>query len=65
LPVGRQRGPIIHAEIPDADSGSWPVILTLTDPYLLAFPGSRILFGAPREQASFDYRTTVAASAQC
>jgi D-amino-acid dehydrogenase len=59
LPVGPQRGQIIHAEIPDADTGSWPVVLPPTDPYLLAFPGSRIVFGATREQAGFDYRATV------
>ena len=60
LPVGPQRGQIIHAEIPDADTGSWPVILPPADPYLLTFPGSRVVFGATREHNSgFDYRTTV------
>ncbi len=59
LPVSPQRGQIIHVEIPDADTGSWPVILPPADPYLLAFPGSRVVFGATREQAGFDYRATV------
>ncbi len=59
LPVGPQRGQIIHAQIPDTDTGSWPVILPPADPYLLAFPGSRVVFGATREEAGFDYRTTV------
>lgn len=60
LPVGPQRGQIIHAEIPGADTGSWPVILPPSDPYLLAFPGSRVVFGATREHdAGFDYRTTI------
>ncbi len=59
LPVGPQRGQIIHVEIPGAQTESWPVILPPADPYLLAFPGSRVVFGATRELAGFDYRTTV------
>jgi glycine/D-amino acid oxidase-like deaminating enzyme len=59
LPIGPQRGQIIHAEMPAADTSAWPVILPPADPYLLAFPPSRVVFGATREQADFDYRTTV------
>jgi D-amino-acid dehydrogenase len=59
LPIGPQRGQIIHADMPGADTSSWPVILPPADPYLLTFPPSRVVFGATREQAGFDYRTTV------
>jgi D-amino-acid dehydrogenase len=59
LPIGPQRGQIIHVSLPGADTDSWPVILPPDDPYLLAFPGGRVVFGATRENAGFDYRATV------
>ena len=59
LPIGPQRGQIVHAELPDASTASWPVILPPEDPYLLGVPAGRIVFGATREDAGFDYRTTV------
>jgi D-amino-acid dehydrogenase len=59
LPIGPQRGQIIHVGLPGAATESWPVILPPDDPYLLGFPGSRVVFGATREDAGFDYRTTV------
>jgi D-amino-acid dehydrogenase len=59
LPIGPQRGQIVHASLAGADTGSWPVILPPQDPYLLGFPGGRVVFGATRENAGFDYRATV------
>jgi D-amino-acid dehydrogenase len=59
LPIGPQRGQIIHVSLPGASTDSWPVILPPEDPYLLGFPGSRVVFGATRESAGFDYRATV------
>jgi len=59
LPIGPQRGQIIHVSLPGADTSSWPVILPPEDPYLLGFPGGRVVFGATRENAGFDYRATV------
>jgi len=59
LPIGPQRGQIVHAQLPDPDTSTWPVILPPEDPYLLGFPAGRVVFGATREQAGFDYRTTV------
>jgi D-amino-acid dehydrogenase len=59
LPIGPQRGQIIHVGIPASDTDSWPVILPPEDPYLLGFPGGRVVFGATRENAGFDYRATV------
>jgi D-amino-acid dehydrogenase len=59
LPIGPQRGQIVHVAVPGADTAGWPVILPPTDPYLLAFPPDRVVFGATREDAGFDYRLTV------
>jgi D-amino-acid dehydrogenase len=59
LPIGPQRGQIIHVSLPDAGTGSWPVILPSEDLYLLGFPGGRVVLGATRENAGFDYRATV------
>jgi glycine/D-amino acid oxidase-like deaminating enzyme len=60
LPIGPQRGQILHVELPGARTGSWPVILPPDDPYLLGFPAGRVVLGATRENdAGFDYRVTV------
>jgi D-amino-acid dehydrogenase len=59
LPIGPQRGQIMHAELPDSDTESWPCILPPEDPYLLGFPAGRVVFGATREFVGFDHRTTV------
>ena len=59
LPVGPQRGQIVHARLPGTDTASWPVVLADHDPYLVAFPAGRVVLGATREQAGFQYRTTV------
>jgi D-amino-acid dehydrogenase len=59
LPIGPQRGQIVHVSLPGARTDSWPVILPSEDPYLLGFPGARVVFGATREDAGFDYRATV------
>jgi len=60
LPVGPQRGQIVHASLPGTDTAAWPVVLSDQDPYLVAFPAGRIVFGATREQAGFACHTTVA-----
>ena len=59
LPVGPQRGQIVHTRLPGTDTAAWPVVLSDQDPYLVAFPGGRIVLGATREQAGFAYHTTV------
>jgi D-amino-acid dehydrogenase len=60
LPVGPQRGQIVHARLPGADTASWPVVLASDDPYLVAFPAGRVVLGATREQAGFRHCATVA-----
>jgi D-amino-acid dehydrogenase len=59
LPLGPQRGQIVHARLPGIDTAAWPVVLSGQDPYLVAFPAGRIVLGATREQAGFAYHTTV------
>ncbi|MBB5135061.1 D-amino-acid dehydrogenase [Thermocatellispora tengchongensis] len=59
LPVLPQRGQLVHAHLPGADTSGWPIVLPRVGPYLLGFPGSRVVFGATRELAGFDHRPTV------
>ncbi len=58
LAIGPQRGQIVHLDVPGADTGRWPVVLPAHGPYLLAFPPSRVVLGATREDAGFDDRVT-------
>ena len=58
LAIGPQRGQIVHLEVPGTDTGRWPVVLPAHGPYLLAFPPSRVVLGATREDAGFDDRVT-------
>jgi len=59
LAITPQRGQIVHAQLPRTDTSGWPVVLPGQDPYLLAFGGGRVVFGATREHVGFDYRATV------
>jgi glycine/D-amino acid oxidase-like deaminating enzyme len=58
LAIGPQRGQIVHLDMPGTDTGRWPVVLPADGPYLLAFPPSRVVLGATREDAGFDDRVT-------
>lgn len=67
VPVGPQRGQILHLDLPGADTdvSRWPVITGSGDPYLLAFPPHRIVAGATREDGTgFDYRVTAGGQAE-
>jgi D-amino-acid dehydrogenase len=59
LPIGPQRGQIVHAQLPGADTAAWPVVLGDRYPYLVAFPAGRVVLGATREEAGFAYHATV------
>lgn len=64
VPVGPQRGQILHLDLPGTDTSGWPVITGSGDPYLLAFPPNRIVAGATREDGTgFDYRVTAGGQA--
>ncbi len=58
LAIAPQRGQIVHLRLPGADTRAWPVILPASAHYLLAFEDSRVVVGATREDAGFDYRVT-------
>lgn len=61
LPVFPQRGQILHLEMPDAETGRWPIIQGFHSHYLLTFPRHRVVVGATREsEAGFDPRVTAA-----
>jgi D-amino-acid dehydrogenase len=59
VPVFPQRGQIVHLDVAGPDGETWPIVTTLDEHYLLAFPGGRVVAGATRESdAGFDYRVT-------
>jgi D-amino-acid dehydrogenase len=61
LQVVPQRGQLVHLEVPGAMTSAWPIVLGFSHQYLLAFPSSRIVVGATREDGvGFDHRVTVA-----
>ncbi|RCG26592.1 FAD-binding oxidoreductase [Sphaerisporangium album] len=64
VPVGPRRGQIVHAELPGADAEGWPIVLPRRGPYLLGFPGSRVVLGTTVEDAGFDPRATVGGVAE-
>ncbi|MFC0556826.1 NAD(P)/FAD-dependent oxidoreductase [Planotetraspora thailandica] len=58
VPMRARRGQIVHLELPGAETGGWPIVLPRRGPYLLGFPGSRVVLGATVEEAGFDARVT-------
>lgn len=59
LPVVPQRGQILHLELPDVETGRWPIVVGFHSHYLLTFPRHRVVAGATREDgAGFDARLT-------
>jgi D-amino-acid dehydrogenase len=59
LPVHPQRGQLVHLECPGRATGKWPVVLGFSHQYLLAFPESRVVAGATREDGvGYDHRAT-------
>lgn len=65
LPLGEeflvhpQKAQIVHLELPEADTGEWPVVMPPTNKYLLSFNGGRIVVGATHEtKEKFDSRVT-------
>jgi D-amino-acid dehydrogenase len=61
IPVEPMRGQIIHLGLPGAETRDWPVITAYHGHYIVAWPDSRIVVGATREQGSgFEPRTTAA-----
>jgi D-amino-acid dehydrogenase len=59
IPVGPQRGQILHLDLPDTDTGNWPLIKAFRGHYMVPWPGGRVVVGATRESVGFKPRTTV------
>lgn len=53
VPVRPQRGQLIHLELPEHDTSSWPSVLDFGTHYLLGFGPHRIVAGATREDAGY------------
>jgi D-amino-acid dehydrogenase len=59
LPVMPQRGQIMHLDLSETDTSTWPIVLGYDPHYLLTFPIHRVVAGATRESNSgFDVRMT-------
>lgn len=59
LPIYPQRGQIAHLDVPDVDTGSWPILEWFGSHYILTFPPNRVVVGATREHDSgYDVRMT-------
>jgi D-amino-acid dehydrogenase len=59
IPVEPQRGQIVHLDLPDVDTGDWPVLKAFRGHYMVPWPG-RVVAGATRESVGFAPRTTIA-----
>ncbi|MEU8147825.1 FAD-dependent oxidoreductase [Nonomuraea sp. NPDC048901] len=59
IPVSPRRGQIVHATLDGVDTTSWPIVLPRSGPYLLGFPGSRLVVGATVEDAGFSPYVTL------
>ncbi|MEV1242999.1 FAD-dependent oxidoreductase [Nonomuraea sp. NPDC049750] len=59
IPVSPRRGQIVHAAVDGVDTTSWPIVLPRSGPYLLGFPGSRLVVGATVEDAGFSPYVTI------
>ncbi|MEV4393197.1 FAD-dependent oxidoreductase [Nonomuraea sp. NPDC049607] len=59
LPVFPRRGQILHATLDGVDTAFWPIVLPRSGPYLLGFPGSRVVIGATVEDVGFAPRVTM------
>jgi D-amino-acid dehydrogenase len=58
IPVEPQRGQIAHLDLPDVDTGDWPVVKAFRGHYLVPWPG-RVVAGATRESVGFAPHTTI------
>ncbi|MCM3719491.1 NAD(P)/FAD-dependent oxidoreductase [Fictibacillus phosphorivorans] len=57
--VTPQKAQIVHLELPQTETDSWPVVMPPTNQYILTFEGGRVVVGATHEdEAGFDYRIT-------
>ncbi|MBB5173804.1 NAD(P)/FAD-dependent oxidoreductase [Texcoconibacillus texcoconensis] len=54
-----QKAQIVHLNMPDTDTGAWPVVMPPTNKYILTFEAGRVVVGATHEDdLGFDGRIT-------
>lgn len=51
LPVGPLRGQIMHLDVPDHDTGTWPIVQPVYGHYMVPWEGARVAIGATVEDA--------------
>ncbi|WP_312469462.1 FAD-binding oxidoreductase [Neobacillus sp.] len=57
--VKPQKAQIVHLELPEIDTNSWPVVMPLHNQYILTFENGRVVVGSTHEdEAGFDNRVT-------
>ncbi|PLS08522.1 NAD(P)/FAD-dependent oxidoreductase [Neobacillus cucumis] len=57
--VKPQKAQIVHLELPNVDTASWPVVMPVTNQYILTFENGRVVVGSTHEnEAGFDVRVT-------
>ncbi|RFU64526.1 FAD-binding oxidoreductase [Peribacillus saganii] len=59
--ISYQKAQIVHLELPDAKTDTWPVVIPPHDQYLLAFENERIVVGATHENDFEGYDTRITA----
>jgi D-amino-acid dehydrogenase len=53
LPVGPLRGQIMHLDVDEYDTGSWPIAQPVYGHYMVPWDGGRVAIGATVEDAGF------------
>jgi D-amino-acid dehydrogenase len=49
VPVGPERGQLVHLHAPGLDTDGWPIVSPLLGCYVVPWPGGRVVVGATRE----------------
>ncbi|MBN8209750.1 FAD-binding oxidoreductase [Bacillus sp. NTK071] len=58
--VSPQKAQIVHLELPETDTGKWPIVMPPFIQYFLPFEDGKIVVGATQEdEAGFDLRVTM------
>ncbi|MBV7332260.1 FAD-binding oxidoreductase [Chloroflexi bacterium TSY] len=52
IPIEPQRGQIVHLELPNIDTSTWPILDGFRGHYIVCWPGGRVVVGATRETDS-------------
>jgi D-amino-acid dehydrogenase len=58
LPVGPVRGQIMHLDVPEHDTSTWPIVQPVLAHYMVPWADRRVAVGATVEDAGFDVEVT-------